>query len=145
MKVISSFATIAMLAAGCVSASQPLPGTTGTAGTVQVSMGQDFQLTAGQSGRVNGTPITVTFHSVGADSRCPSNVQCVWAGDAVINLGLSSTTTLAQDTAMHTNLDPKFADYAGYRVRVVGLSPVPISGSSIPAASYVVTLRVSSP
>lgn len=47
MKTISSFALIALIAVGCVSASQPLPGTTGTAGTVQVSLGQDFQLSAG--------------------------------------------------------------------------------------------------
>ncbi|MEP6508079.1 MAG: hypothetical protein ABJC63_07620 [Gemmatimonadales bacterium] len=145
MKGISSFAVIAIVAAGCVSASQPLPSTTGTAGTVQVSMGQDFQLAAGQTGRVNGTPIAVMFRSVGADSRCPSNVQCVWAGDAVVNLSLSSTTTVSQAAALHTTLDSKFADYAGYRVKFVGLGPVPRSGSTIPASSYVVTLQVSSP
>lgn len=145
MKGISRFAVVAMLTSGCVSASQPLPGTTGTVGTVQVSAGQDFQLTAGQSGRVNDTPITVMFRSVGADSRCPSDVQCVWAGDAVINLGLTSTTTASQEVGIHTTLDPRFADYAGYRVKVVGLAPVPKSGSTIPGPTYVVTLRVSSP
>ena len=133
MKGISSFALIALVA-GCVSASQPLPATTGAVGTVQVAMGQDFQLNAGQAGRVNGTPITVTFRSAGADSRCPSNVQCVWAGDAVINLSLSSTTTGSREAALHTTLDPKSFDYAGYRVKVVGLAPVPKSGSTIPAA-----------
>lgn len=145
MKGISSVAVVAIVAAGCVSASQPLQGTTGPAGTVQVSMGQDFQLTTGQSGRVNDTPVTVMFRSVGADSRCPSDVQCVWAGDAVINLGLSSTTTVSQEAGIHTTIDPRFTDYAGYRVKVVGLAPVPKSGSTIPAATYVVTLQVSSP
>lgn len=145
MREISSFAFIAIATAGCVSASQPLPGTTGTAGTVQVAIGQDFQLAAGQAGKVNGTPITVVFRSVGTDSRCPSNVQCVWAGDAAINLSLSATTTASQETALHTTLEPKFVDYAGYRVKVFGLSPIPKSGSTIPATSYVVTLQVSSP
>lgn len=145
MNGIPSFAVLAILTAGCVSASQPLPATTGTAGTVQVSVGRDFQLAAGQSVRVNGTPIAVTFRAVGMDSRCPSNVQCVWAGDAVINLGLSSTTAASQEAAPHTTLDPRFADYAGYRVKVIGLAPIPNSGSTITAASYVVTLQVFSP
>lgn len=145
MRRNSSFGLVALLAAGCVSASQPLSGTTGTSGTIQVSMGQDFQLAAGQSGRVGGTPVTVTFRSVGTDSRCPSNVQCVWAGDAAINLSLSATTTASQEAVLHTNLDPRSVDFAGYRVKVVGVAPVPKSGSTIPAANYVVTLQVSSP
>jgi len=108
-------------------------------------MGQDFQLAAGQSGRVSGTPVTVTFRSVGTDSRCPSNVQCVWAGDAAINLSLSATTTASKEAVLHTNLDPRSVDFAGYRVKVVGVAPVPKSASTIPAANYVVTLQVSSP
>lgn len=144
MKKIAAAAFAILVTLGCVSTSQPGTGTTVPV-TTQVQLGQDFTLSAGQSGRVNGTPITVTFDSVGQDSRCPSDVKCVWAGDASLTLTLKSTAGSSLQVSLHTNLDPKAADYAGYRIRVTGLTPTPTSGSSIPAASYAVTLQVSQP
>jgi hypothetical protein len=130
---------------GCMSASQPATGTSEPSGSVQVGTGQDFQLNAEQSARVTGTPITVIFRSVSDDSRCPSDVQCVWAGDGAVKLGLQSTTVPSQEATLHTTLDPKIVDFSGYRIRIVSLAPYPKSGSSIPGDKYVVTLNVSSP
>ena len=145
MKKIAA-ATLSMLVVlGCVSTSQPGTGTTVPPVATQVPMGQDFKLAAGQSGRVNGTPITVTFDSVEQDSRCPSDVKCVWAGDASLKLTLQSTAGSSLQVSLHTNLDPKAADYAGYRIRVTRLAPTPRSGSTVPAANYAVTLQVSQP
>jgi hypothetical protein len=133
-----------VLAGGCVSASQPITGTNGTGGTLQVAIGQEFQLAVGQEARIVGTPITVTFRSVSDDSRCPSNVQCVWAGDAAIKLGLAANST-AQESTIHLNIDPKTVDFSGYRIKATNLAPVPKSGSTISAGAYIVTLQVSSP
>lgn len=133
------------VALGCVSTSQPGTGTTVPPVATQVPMGQDFTLSTGQSGRVSGTPITMTFDSVEQDSRCPSDVNCVWAGDASLRLTLQSTAGSSLQVSLHTNVDPRTADYAGYRIRVMGLDPIPRSGSTVPAANYVVTLQVSPP
>jgi hypothetical protein len=130
---------------GCMSSSQPTTGTTPASGSIQVGTGQNFDLKAGQSARVTNTPITVIFRSVSQDSRCPSDVQCVWAGDGAVVLGLQSTAIPSQETTLHTNLDPKFVDYSGYRISVVGLAPYPKSGSAVAPDKYVVTLHVSSP
>lgn len=134
-----------MLALGCAGTSLPGTGTTEPTETIQVQAGQDFNLAVGQAARVAGTPITVLFRSVAQDSRCPSDVQCVWAGDAGINLGLQSTAAASQVSTLHTSLDPRMVTYSGYRIRVVGLAPIPRSGSPIPAEKYVVTLEVSRP
>ena len=134
-----------LLLTGCMSASQPTPGTTPPSGSIQVGTGQNFDLQAGQSARVTRTPITVIFRSVSQDSRCPSDVTCVWAGDGAVKLGLQSTTSPSQETTLHTTLDPKTVDFSAYRVRIVSLSPYPKSGSTIPAEKYVVTLHVSPP
>ena len=136
---------VALIAAACASGAGPLPATDVPVGTEQVSTGKDFTLPMGRFARVNGTPIMVTFRSVTADSRCPSDVQCVSAGDAVINLRLFSTAPATQDVVVHTNQDPRSVEFGGYHVTVVGLAPVPRSGSTISQSSYVVTLRVSSP
>lgn len=141
----TAFGLVALILGGCMSASQPTTGSTPPSGSIQVGTGQDFALNAGQSARITGTPITVTFRSVSQDSRCPSDVQCVWAGDGAIMLGLQSTAVASQETTLHTTLDPKFVDYSGYRIRVVGLAPYPKSTTKISADKYVVTLQVASP
>ena len=134
-----------LILAGCMSASQPTTGTTPPSGSIQVSAGQDFDLKAGQSAKVTNTPITVIFRSVSQDSRCPSDVTCVWAGDGAVKLGLQSTAASSQEPTLHTTLDPKTVDFSGYRVRIVGLTPYPKSGSPISGEKYVVTLNVSAP
>jgi hypothetical protein len=143
MKKSLSIALVAV-AIGCATASTTITGTNGTGATLQVPLNQEFQLAAGQDARISGTPITVTFRSVSEDSRCPSNVQCVWAGDAAIKVGLAANST-SQESTIHTNLDPRTVDFSGYRIKAVNVAPVPKSGTTIPAAAYVVTLQVSSP
>ena len=79
---------------------------------------------------------------VSQDSRCPSDVQCVWAGDALIRLALSSTSAAGLETSIHTNIEPRVALYSGYQIKAAGLKPVPKSGQAIPGNSYVVSLEV---
>lgn len=124
-----------------MSTSQPTPAV-GTPGSIQVSTGDAFDLAVGQEAQIRGTPVTVRFISVSQDSRCPSDVQCVWAGDAQIRLALSSTAAESSEASIHTNLDPRAATFSGYQIRAVGLKPVPKSGQAIPGASYVVSLEV---
>ena len=68
-----------------------------------------------------------------------------WGRRESIYCEIRTTTAPSQETTLHTTLDPKTVDYSGYRIRIVGLSPYPKSGSSISADKYVVTLNVSTP
>jgi hypothetical protein len=136
-----SLALAAITASACMSTSQPTPAV-GTPGSIEVAAGEVFDLAVGQEAQIRGTPITVRIVGVSQDSRCPSDVQCVWAGDAVIRLGLSSSTAATSESSIHTNLDPRAAVYSGYQIKVVGLKPAPKSGQPIPAAAYIVSLEV---
>jgi hypothetical protein len=66
------FPLFALLIVGCAQA-QP---------TVQVAPDREFQLLVGESAQIAAGP-TITFLTIERDSRCPANVQCVWAGEAV--------------------------------------------------------------
>jgi len=125
----------------CMAPSQPSPAG-GVSPTIQVQTGSEFDLVVNQQAVVEGTPLRIRFNGVSNESRCPSDVQCVWAGNAVVHLNLTSTGNPGSDVALNTTLDPKSADYAGYRVTLVGLKPYPRSGSPIPAGDYVASLRV---
>jgi hypothetical protein len=125
----------------CATPSQPLPAG-GVSPTIQVQTGSEFDIVVNQQAVVEGTPVRIRFNGVSNESRCPSDVQCVWAGNAVARLGLTSTGNPDSNAALNTTLDPKFAYYAGYRISLVGLKPYPRSGSPISAGDYVATLRV---
>lgn len=132
---------IAAIAAACAAPSHP-EGPGGVITGVLVETGHEFEISAGQEAQVRGTSLTIRFVGVTEDSRCPSDVQCVWAGNAIARLALGATATPGMDAGLNTMLDPKSASYAGYRISLTGLRPVPRSGTTIPGASYVATLEV---
>ena len=138
MKRILVFALL-LSATACMTPSQP--GTPGTlTPTIQAEVGREFDIAVGQEAKLQGSNVVIRFRGVTNDSRCPSDVQCVWAGNAVAGFDLSGTGQ--SDASLNTTLDPKSVSYAGYTIALVGLKPTPKSGSTIPALEYVATLRV---
>jgi len=126
-------------AIACMTPSQP--GTPGTlTPAIQAEVGREFDIAVGQEARLQGSNLVIRFRGVTNDSRCPSDVQCVWAGNAVAGFDLSGAGQ--SDALLNTTLDPKSVNYSGYTIALVGLKPTPKSGSNIPALEYVATLRV---
>lgn len=142
MKRLSAFVGGLILLGGC--ASTPVaPAVGGVTATIEASLASDFVLAPGQAASIEGTGMAILFRSVPADSRCPVDVQCVWAGDAAVGLTVSSGSPKEErDVTLHTTLDPKAVSAGSYEVRLTGVTPVPRSGTPIAAASYRVTLRV---
>lgn len=119
----------------CATPSQPLA--TGGPSDLAVRPGQAFRLSVGRSARIEGTALRITLRSVAEDSRCPSDVQCVWAGNARIVLGISTDRAADVEVSVNTGVDPRSALLPGHSLRVVQVSPEPRSGKRIPPGSYV--------
>jgi hypothetical protein len=111
------------------------------AASANVTLDQPFELRVGRSATVAGEGLTVSFQGVPSDSRCPTNVQCVWAGDAVVQVVLSKDGK-AFGAELHTNLDPKSVDYLNYNVALVSLAPYPSSTTPIAQSQYRATFVV---
>lgn len=126
---------------GCASPSHPGDPGNVTPG-VQVQTGREFDIAVGQTVEVQGTPMTIRFSGVAEDSRCPVDVQCVWAGNAVVRLTITTSGGTSTDASLNTTLDPKSAMASGYTIRLAALKPAPRSGTKIPATSYLATLEV---
>lgn len=108
---------------------------------VTAPLDREFVLPFGQTATIENTDVSITFELVTEDSRCPSNVACVWAGNARIVLAMSARGS--RDTLpLNSTLDPKEAVRAGYRVRFVGLTPHPVAGRTTTAEEYRATLFV---
>ena len=108
--------------------------------------GSNVTVAAGKSVTVDGTNLTVRFERVLNDSRCPTDVQCITAGDAVVLVAVEGGG--ARETGryeLHTANSNREAAHGEYRLGVVDLKPVPTSRRPVPAGEYVLTLRVSRP
>jgi hypothetical protein len=52
----------------------------------EVHLNQPFILALGQTARLEEADLSLTFSDLLEDSRCPSQVTCVWAGQAIIRV-----------------------------------------------------------
>lgn len=108
----------------------------------EAPLGRTFQLHPGETARITGLGMLVFFRGVYADSRCPTDVQCVWAGDAGLRIRVAVRGGDWTPFDLHTGIDPQTARVGGHTLTVVGLDPAPVTDRSIPNERYTVTLRV---
>ena len=97
-------------------------------------------LEVGQRAIVSGT--AVVFSAVTADSRCPIDVVCVWAGNAELEFVVGPTVGLgpAQLVKLNTYLEPRSAAAQGLTLSVDDLHPAPRSDRQ--TKGYRVQLRI---
>jgi hypothetical protein len=111
-----------------------------------VTAGQEFELGPGQSALVGSEPLKVTFETITGDSRCPPKVQCVWEGDAVARISASLGRQAPVSYELHTNTGyATQVTHGAYRIRLVGVAPLPRAGVPVEPTSYVITLLVTQP
>lgn len=123
----------AMLLAGCARphGTGPVPGTD-ELGEITLNLGET---------RLLNEDVSVTFGRVGEDSRCPANVQCVTAGNAVVALLIQERGEHSETLQLNTHSNPRSKTEEGMRFEVISLTPLPKAGEGPPSA-YVVRLRI---
>ncbi len=112
----------------------------------EASGAQRVTLAVGQSAAFGATnPLRVTFRAIESDSRCPTDVQCVWAGDAAVLLRLERGDPRA-GTTLHTELAPKQIAFDDrYTIRLLDVTPHPRQGQPVAPGAYRVTIEVTQP
>ena len=99
----------------------------------QQELGRSFGMKIGDSIALND--LRVTFRSVEGDSRCPTDVVCVWAGDAAIAFKVDQGGKTAV-AALHTLIDPRKTEWNGYTISLVGLAPTRKTTDPVNSADY---------
>lgn len=69
---------------------------------LQVGVGEPFTLMKGECATVDRT-LRVVFDSVLEDSRCPTDVVCVWEGNAKVGLSWAVGSTKPQSFVLNTH------------------------------------------
>ena len=96
--------------------------------------------------KINGSAtakggIKIKFVELVEDSRCPTDTNCIWAGNAKIKVRITKNGR-SKDLEMNTGLDPKEVFFAGYSFKLVGLTPQPRSDIRINRNGYVAKIEV---
>ncbi len=112
-----------------------------TAPVSTVPVGTDFVLAPGASAAADDGALTVGFIGITNDSRCPTNVQCVWAGSARAGLRVRDGAA-SRDLHLETLATKDTATVGVYLIRLVEVNPAPVTTDPIPASAYRITLRV---
>lgn len=67
-------------------------------------VGQSFDLAFDQTGISSNGQIEVHFKNVASDSRCPADVQCIWEGEATIDLAVKVNSVM-EEISLSTHPD----------------------------------------
>lgn len=110
-----------------------------------VEVGEAFRLAVGDRARIGDDGLGVGFRGVRQDSRCPTDVECVWAGDAAVALTVAVGRAAPRTVTLHTHQAPRATRAEGLVLRVVSLAPEPVSTRRIAPDDYVVTLIAERP
>lgn len=127
LQTVSSI-LLAVLIVGCDSS---------TTSPTAVNLGKRFQLGYGQSATLSQTGLTVTFKSLGEDSRCPEGCCCIWAGNARVIISVAG-----MDTSLNSYLEPKEISYLEYRIKLLAVQPYPKLNEHINSQSYNIILII---
>jgi cytochrome c biogenesis factor len=122
-------------------------GVTRGAGAAQAArVGREFKLRAGRTVTLARENLRLRLVRVAEDSRCPTGVACVWAGNAEVLVEVGTKNRRVSKTLrLNTNASPERPaedKYRGYTVRLVRLDPHPRAGRKIRQGEYTAALLV---
>lgn len=99
-----------------------------------------FKLDEGKTQFFKDQEMNVTFVKIGEDSRCPKDVNCIWAGVALVELNVMGTYTRPSTIKLATIDDAakgysRSAIFNGYKISLQELNPYPENSESKKANS----------
>lgn len=97
-------------------------------------------LKAGENSNCGFIGLDIRFTGALSDSRCPKDVECIWAGEVVVGLTVNQRD-------IQLTLGPKpgadTTSVGGYLLRLLEVNPYPVAGQQIPPENYSIKLGVS--
>lgn len=114
---------------------------------IESGLDQEFVLHGGQEATIRSADLRLRFTDVLEDSRCPTQVECFWTGQAriavVAEQGQSASTTVEFNTNPAPGQGKLTNDIGGYTVELKSLDPYPQTPDDAPALTdYSATLLV---
>ncbi len=83
---------------------------------------KEVKLSINKQAIASGSKLKIKLIEI-KDTRCPEDVNCVWAGNAVIKFSVSKGTLAAKTFELNTGLDPMSIIYQGYEIKIKDITP----------------------
>lgn len=112
--------------------------------TINVELDTPFQLQYGQVASISSEELEIKFLNVTQDSRCPTKVQCIRAGEVTIELEVLKDNSAIGNLCLTSEGESEdVRDFNGYSIKLVKVDPYPTTTQPIKTSNYVATLIVS--
>ncbi len=107
------------------------------AGEVKANLGQEFSLSIGQTASIQSEQLKLKFLEMVNDSRCPSEVSCVWQGQASSLVEITYLESVQKVTLVQPDLteEPSRIDFNDYVIKF-NLTPYPQARKEINKSDY---------
>ena len=96
----------------------------GSAMTAAAQTTQQITLPVGSQKTVTRDKLKIKFVSV-EDSRCPKDVDCIWAGNAKVTIKVTNRKGESKTFDLNTNLETKPVRFGGYEIKLGSVTPYP--------------------
>ncbi|MGB7070058.1 MAG: hypothetical protein WBD22_11240, partial [Pyrinomonadaceae bacterium] len=87
--------------------------------TVRIGVNKEESLTQSK--------IKIHFIEMVEDSRCPTDVDCIWAGNAKIKINASKQGKTSKIVELNTGQGDNHFKFEGYKIELTDLNPKPAS------------------
>jgi hypothetical protein len=96
-----------------------------TATTMATSGGrpQSVTVTVHQERSVPRAGFKIKFAEMVEDSRCPADVNCIWAGNAKVKIELRRGRGQSKTFELNSTTTPNVIEYNGYEIKLKELTP----------------------
>jgi hypothetical protein len=112
--------------------------------TIKASLDKEFTLAIGQTASISSENLKIKFLDVTADSRCPKDVQCIWAGEVTCSFEIAANGSAKQMELTQPSGSDVDAGITtgGYNYKFT-VEPYPESTKKIEKEDYRVKMTVS--
>lgn len=131
-------AVAALGVAGCGAAEPgPVAGEELQGGPVVVAaVDGRVRLAPGETARLAGGTVFLTFLEVQSDSRCPIDAVCIHEGNAAVAVRVRAGSGPTRTLTLGTHEDPRQVEVGGILIRLERLEPAPRAAESTPRGDY---------
>lgn len=130
--VMKTKLTLALLLAFILGSVQP----------AEARQNRQLKIQVNQQKKISGSRLSLKFVSVPEDSRCPEDANCVWAGNAKIQIKLRKSKGAWKTFELNSNTTDKTVKFEGYEIKLIDLDPKPRTNTGINRNSYTATFLV---
>lgn len=103
--------------------------------TANAQKTEQATVTVNQQKKFSRSKLKIKFISV-EDSRCPTDTNCVWAGNAKVTIKVTNRKGESKTFELNTNLQPQSVKFDGYEIKLGEVAPHPKSNIRINPSGY---------